>query len=203
MPPLPPNINTRSHSLDGLLDSNSKESSDWTLQNASADLTAEGLYSKNSNETKPMTDSLNQSNVDSNRKAKNRRSKSLDDLLDDQMTIVEDDRETQSMENILESAGSKADICSTTTPVSSEKLCENEVMIVDSSMTIQPDEPDDSQNDSGIASDMPVRQSDNSSIDEDTLSNTASLTSSTTSDKKSGKTFLNKYVKKVRNLMKK
>lgn len=170
------------------------------MQNSSANLAAEGLYNKTNNEKKPMTESLNQSNVDSVAKRKNRRSKSLDDLLDDQMTIVEDDRETQSMENILESAGSKADICSVT-PVSSEKLCENEVMIVDSSMTIQTD--DDSQNDSGVGNDIPVRQSDNSSIDEDTISNTISLASSTASDKKSGKSFLNKYVKKVKNLMKK
>lgn len=163
-------------------------------------MAAEGLYDKKNNEIKPMThDSLNQSNVESVRKTKNRRSKSLDDLLDDQMTIVEDDRETQSMENILESAGSKTDICSAT-PVSSEKLCENEVMIVDNTMMIQIEEPDDSsQNDSGIG----ASKSYNSSIDEDTLSNTISLASSTASDKKSGKTFLNKYVKKVKNFIKK
>ena len=179
--------------------------------------TAEGLNKINNNsyEKKSMTDSLSQSK-DGNaiRNTTNRRSKSLDDLLDDneQILIVEDERETQSMENILESSGSKMasnesiECCAS--PVPSEKMCENEVMTVDNSILMQDElQTDVSQNDSGIqcdSSDTLKLQSDNSSLDDDTISNTISITSSTASDKKTpGKTFLNKYVKKVKNLMKK
>lgn len=182
-------------------------------------MTAEGLNnnsSDKSNEKRSMTESTNQSdgNVkDTIKNTTNRRSKSLDDLLDDgHLMIIEDEREVQSMENILEKAGNKVTsnesiICSLS-PISTEKLCENEVMMVDNSMLIQtePDDRDVSNNDSGFqcdSSDTPKLLSDNSSLDDDAVSNTISITSSTTSDKKPGKNFLNKYVKKVKNLMKK
>lgn len=179
-------------------------------------MAAEGLNNNNSNkEIKTMTESMNQSDGNSKgssiRNTTNRRSKSLDDLIDDdQLIIVEDERETQSMENILETAGDKmasseSIVCSVS-PVPSEKMCENEVMMVnDNSMLFhtEPDDADVSQNDSGIQSDSTKPQSDNSSFDDDTISNTISITSSNASDKKSSKTFLNKYVKKVKNLIKK
>lgn len=186
----------------------------------SANMTAEGLNNNNSNnnnyEKRSMTESMNQSDGGSKetiRKTVNRRSKSLDDLLDDdQLLIVEDERETQSMENILEKTGSKVasneSINCSMSPISTEKMCENEVIMVDNSMLLQ-SEPDDSEishNDSGIqcdSGDTPKLQSDASSFEDDTISNTISLTSSTASERKSGKTFLNKYVKKVKNLMKK
>jgi len=225
LPPLPPSFNARSHSLDGLLDSNGGKT-DWTT-GSSANMTAEGLNNKNINnnhknniENRSMTESTNQSdgNVkDAIRNTANRRSKSLDDLLDDdQMIILEDEREVQSMENILEKAGcevvaSNESIMCSLPPISSEKMCENEVMMVDNSMLIhtEPDDRDVSNNDSGIqcdaSSDTPKLLSDNSSLDDDAISNTVSITSSTASDNKKqpGKTFLNKYVKKVKNLMKK
>lgn len=179
-------------------------------------MTAEGLKNNNNNknnENRPMTESPNQSDVkDTIRTTTNRRSKSLDDLLDDDQMILEDEREVQSMENILEKAGcevaSNESITASLSPISTEKMCENEVMMVDNSMLIQtePDDRDVSNNDSGIhcdPSDTPKLLSDNSSLDDDAISNTISITSSTTSDKKPGKTFLNKYVKKVKNLMKK
>lgn len=187
-------------------------------------MSAEGLKNNNSNsnnnnnsnENRTMTESVNQrdgSVKDAIRNTTNRRSKSLDDLLDDdQLMIIEDEREVQSMENILEKAGSvkasRESIMCSLSPISSEKMCENEVMMVDNSMLIQtePDDQDVSQNDSGIqcdSNDTPKLQSDNSSLDDDAISNTISLTSSTASDRKSGRTFLNKYVKKVKNLMKK
>ncbi len=91
-----------------------------------------------------------------------------------------------------------------TSPVPSEKMCENEVITVDSSMLLNDDEScnkrESIEDDSGIQSDMKL-QSDTS--DDDAISNTVSLTSSTASERKSGKAFLNKYVKKVKNLMKK
>lgn len=209
-------INARSHSLDGLLDTNAK--TQWTPIGSSANVTVEGLNNNclNKNEMKSMTESMNQSDSSSKetiRNTTNRRSKSLDDLLDDDsLLIVEDERETQSMENILENAGRKINsnesIMCSVSPDLSEKMCENEVMMVDNSMLLHSEpgaDHDVSQNDSGIhceSSDTPKLQSDTSSLDDDTLSQSISI-SSTASDKKSGKTFLNKYVKKVKNLMKK
>jgi hypothetical protein len=171
LPPLPPSINARCHSLDGLLDSS----------NGAA--TAEGLNKK-------IEEESTKENV---RTTTNRRSKSLDDLLDDdQLLIVE---ETQSMEDILASTDSIAECCASPNP--SEKLCENEVMTVDNSISMH-----DDQDDSGIQCDSPKRSSDTSSFDDDTISQSISIASSNASEKK-GKTFLNKYVKKVKNLMKK
>jgi hypothetical protein len=174
---------------------------------SSASITVEGLKNHEKNS---MTEPISQRNgsKDAIRNTTNRRSKSLDDLLDDDQSllIVEDERETQSMENILEKADSKrasneSIVCSASQN-SSEKLCENEVMMVDNSMQVQPEsDHEESQNDSGIQCDTPKRQSDTSSFDDDTISNSKSISSSTASEKKSGKTFLNKYVKKVKNLM--
>lgn len=185
LPPLPPSINARSHSLD-LLDSSTGKTQ-WKPPGSN---TVEGLNKKIEEES--IKDAI--------RKSTNRRSKSLDDLLDDdQLLIVEDDRETQSMENILASTESITECCASPDP--SEKMCENEVMTVDNSMSMHDDHDHD---DSGIQCDTPKRTSDSSSFEDDTISNTISLASSTASDKKAtGKTFLNKYVKKVKNLMKK
>lgn len=144
----------------------------------------------------------------------NRRSKSLDDLLDDDALIIVEDneRETQSMENILESSPahditmehqSHESIIACPSPVTSEKMMENEVITIDNSIVMHSGDEDQSQNDSGIHCDTPKHHSDNSSLDEDAISNTISMTSSTSAEKKFGKTFLNRYVKKVRNLMKK
>lgn len=189
LPPLPPNtLNTRSHSLDGLLDSDSCKSQ-WS-NNASKgeglnDINANLLASNKSNQQQLLTDSK-----ESVRTNKNRRSKSLDDLIDeDDMLIIEDDRETQSMERIVSNE-------SLASPVPSEKMCENEVITVDNSISKR----ESIEDDSGIQSDIKL-QSDTS--DEDAISNTISLTSSNASERKSGKAFLNKYVKKVKNLMKK
>lgn len=175
--------------------------------------TAEGL-NHNQNilrDKKTSSDSPCQSDrgsKDTIRNTTNRRSKSLDDLLDDdQLMIVEDERETQSMENILESASNES-IVGSLSPVLSERMCGNDVMLVNNSILTQsePDiDRDMSQNDSGIqcgSSDTPKLQSDASSFD-DTVSRTISNSSSTASEKKSGKTLLNKYVKKVKNFMKK
>jgi hypothetical protein len=155
------------------------------------------LLSSNKSSQQLRTDSK-----ESIRTSKNRRSKSLDDLIDEDY-LIEDDRETQSMENI---ASSESLAHAAVSPVPSEKMCENEVITVDSSMMHEGAnkrvslEEDSHQDDSGIQSDIKL-QSDTS--DEDAISNTISLTSSTASERKSGKAFLNKYVKKVKNLMKK
>lgn len=189
LPPLPPNtLNTRSHSLDGLLDSDSCKSQ-WSNNGSKG----EGLNDKNANllaSNKSNQQQLSTDSKESIRTNKNRRSKSLDDLIDeDDMLIIEDDRETQSMEHIVSNE-------SLASPVPSEKMCENEVITVDNSISKR----ESIEDDSGIQSDIKL-QSDTS--DEDAISNTISLTSSTASERKSSKAFLNKYVKKVKSLMKK
>jgi hypothetical protein len=183
LPPLPPSINARSHSLDGLLDSSTGKAQ-WTPPGTA---TAEGL-------NKEIEEECTKESV---RNTTNRRSKSLDDLLDDDhLLIVEDERETQSMEDILASTESIRECCAS--PDLSEKMCENEVMTVDNTISM------DDQDDSGIQCDTPKRTSDTGSFDDDTISNSISIASSTTSDKKAaGKTFLNKLGKKVKNLIKK
>lgn len=173
-------------------------------------LAAEGLNKSNNSEKKPLIESRNQSDSkDSIKSTTNRRSKSLDDLLDDDnLLIVEDERETQSMENILEKADPKLASNESITISASpdvEKMCESEILLVDSSMPMS-DECEVENDDSGIHSmDANKLNSEAGSFDDDTISNTISLTSSTASaDKKSsGKTFLNKYMKKVKSLIKK
>lgn len=197
LPPLPPNhsLNSRSHSLDML------ESDGCKSQN----IAGEGLNdkrilssSKLNNKMEPM--SLQYRKVDSKeniRTTKNRRSKSLDDLLDEEMLILVDDDEARSMENIEASNESLSHV----SPVPSEKLCENEVITIDNSIIMHEgkNESIEDQDDSGIHSDIKLQ----SDTDEDALSNTVSITSSNASERKSGKTFLNKYVRKVKNLIKK
>lgn len=174
-------------------------------------LAAEGLNKSNSSEKKPLTESRNQSDSkDSIKSTTNRRSKSLDDLLDDDnLLIVEDERETQSMENILEKTDPKLASNESITVSASpdvEKMCESEILLVDSSMPMS-DECEVENDDSGIHSmdANKLNSEEAGSFDDDTISNTISLTSSTASaDKKSsGKTFLNKYMKKVKSLIKK
>lgn len=203
LPPLPPSINTRSQSLDGFLESNEK--SQWTTPNNTVVTAAQGLNKVQFNDDmNTMTEPMNQSDGgsrDTIRNTTNRRSKSLDDLIDeDQLLIVEDERETQSMENILETSDTKME--DTLSPASSEKMCENEVMLVENSMSIPNKDHNASQNDSGIHCEMQKNPSDGT-FDDDTISNTSFASSTLSADKKSGKTFFNKYVKKVKNLIKK
>jgi hypothetical protein len=221
LPPLPPmSTNARSVSLDGLLDSTKSEASQWQEHATSGtNKAAEGLTSsKNNCENISMTDSINQSNSnnkDAIRNTTNRRSKSLDDLLDDDdsLLIIEDGRETQSMENILENSdckkASNESIEYSVSPVPSEKMCEKEVLVVENAILMPKESEDASRNDSGIHCDSndslatPKLNSDNNSLDDDTISNSISISSSTNSDKKSGKALINKYVKKVKNFIKK
>jgi hypothetical protein len=167
---------------------------------------------------------------------KKRRSRSLDDLLDNDSLIVEDmeddDEHTQSMENILENTHSETNninmnnnnnnndnndnmdhsliLCSSPTP--SEKPCENEVLeIMDNSIEIQNSKSNSKLNehlqndDSGIQ----CNSSDNDSLvhrtdNEDNVSMSISVASSADQrDEKKNKKFLNKYVSKVKKLMKK
>lgn len=177
LPPLPPTttLNSRSHSLDGLLENE---------PNA-----VEGSKLKSSkNEIRRICDSKENA-----RKTKNRRSKSLDDLIDDEdedsLLILVD--APQSMENIEASNDSLA------VHEEEEKLCENEVMIVDdNSRRIHEEEESKKE----------MSELDDSGFHDGTSSfdDSVSISSSSPSEqqRKSGN-FLNKYVKKVKNLMKK
>lgn len=202
LPPLPPNsLNSRSHSLDGLLESDGSKSQNIAGEGLNEKRNLSSSSKKLNNKNEPM--SLRYHNVDSKeniRTTKNRRSKSLDDLLDeDEMLILVDD-EARSMENIEASNESLSHV----SPVPSEKLCENEVITIDNSILHEnKNESIEDQDDSGIHSDVCKLQSDTSSLDDDALSNTVSITSSTASERKPSKTLLNKYVRKVKNLMKK
>ncbi|CAO1372534.1 unnamed protein product [Diamesa serratosioi] len=236
LPPLPPTISARSHSLDGLLETNPKTNYNTKLLpngngglNDKSQTTGEGkLNAKNQiadHKSRLCADNLRNKDSMKNQSA-NRRSKSLDDLLDndgslliDENVDLDDQQHNQSMENLLENTGkcsknvsTESFICNSVSPVPSEQPCENETMTVDNSRMIESlDDNDSSHNDSGIQCDpddaTPKFQSDNSSFEnDDTISNTISMASSVDPkdpERKGNKTFLNKYVKKVKNLMKK
>lgn len=202
LPPLPPNhtLNSRSHSLDGLLESDGCKSQNIAGEGLNEKRISSSSSKKLNNKNEPMSLQYRH-RVDSKeniRTTKNRRSKSLDDLLDeDEMLILVDD-EARSMENIEASNESLSHV----SPVPSEKLCENEVITIDNSILHESkNESIEDQDDSGIHSDVGKLQSDTSSLDDDALSNTVSITSSNASERKP--TLLNKYVRKVKNLMKK
>lgn len=211
-PPLPPKIETRCHSYDGLLGDDSKKR------------TPEGRDSVDKGPTKdkgtpdehpagkaaPPEESI---------KAKNRRSRSMDDLFDDDggHTAVADFLEnTQSMENLSEPppaptsspplppdspvpamGGGGGNIClnrrfvepapesrssATASPESCyEEPCENEVITVDST---------------------PRREDDAVSTSSSATSGTAGK-KTTAGNNNPTSPFINKYVKKVKSLMKK
>jgi hypothetical protein len=145
---------------------------------------------------------------------KKRRSRSLDDLLDNDSMLVEELDETQSLENLSENMDKKDKFCCSS-PTPSENPCENEVLeIMDNSINVKNGHFNNLNDDSGIQ----CSSSDNDSLihinnknnnqltdNEDNISMSISVTSSEPRDEKSGKNkkFLNKYVSKVKKLMKK
>ena len=181
-PPLPPNINNRSHSLD-VLDTTDKSSND---DDNAQSKTSKHLKNSNKNKSEhPSPPELTQ-NKESTVKASNRRSRSLDDLLDDtenSLICVEEDDHTRSMENMP------------------ELPCEHEVITVNNSMQMS-DQENSVNDDSGIqccSFDESAENADN----EDSRSNSVSIASSDLKDERKPKTFLNKYVKKVKSFIKK
>lgn len=199
--------------MDGLLETTSNNI------NKLGETTGEGEIRENSydeNQKSNMNDVNNskesiRSSMDS---VKKRRSRSLDDLLDNDSMLVEELDETQSMENLQETSEKNDEtfVCSSPTP--SEKPCENEVLeILDNSINVKNEHY--LNDDSGIQ----CNSSDNESLininmnnknnqltdNEDNVSMSYSVASSDQRDEKSGKNkkFLNKYVSKVKKLMKK
>lgn len=216
-PPLPPRIETRCHSYDGLLGDDKKratEGQDHVDSKVSTSKPAENTLET----TKPTEEST---------KTKNRRSRSMDDLFDDDRDLAKFLENTQSMENlqsetpgVIEPPESPVklmnNIClnrrfvepavgvghddvsartaDTASPESCyEQPCENETIIVDNTLpTSDVKQPE-------------VR----TPTEEDVLSTTSSVHSFASSNdaisagKKSNTPFINKYVKKVKSLMKK
>lgn len=211
-PPLPPKIENRCHSYEGLLREDKKPSEGQDLPDsklpdaASASTTPETV--------KPTEESI---------KTKNRRSRSMDDLFDDDRDLRDFLDNTQSMENLVSEENTieppsplkvMGNICfnprfvesvvpetpetpdprtDTASPEScGEQPCENETITVDSTPRMKKHDIED-----------------RAAPEDDVLSTNSSLnsfasTSDTTSvSKKSNTPFINKYVKKVKSLMKK
>lgn len=203
-PPLPPKIETRCHSYDGLLGDDKKRAPegrdkvDGHTAAASTKATPEPV--------KPTPEE--------SIKAKNRRSRSMDDLFDDDRAVADFLENTQSMENLSDPpppppqpvptspepdspVKTMGNIClnrrfvaeppadsqrsaDTASPESCyEEPCENEVITVDSTPR-------------GAAT-----------REDDAISTTSSLNSAAGSAGKKNSPFINKYVKKVKSLMKK
>lgn len=212
-PPLPPKIELRCRSYDGLLGDDKKratEGQDRVDGKASSSKSAE-----NSPESvKPTEESI---------KTKNRRSRSMDDLFDDDRGLSSFLENTQSMENLIsetapvepdsppvktmgnfclnprfveqpEVVDSSSRGADTASPESCyEQPCENETITVDHTPRSSDDRAD-------ITKTLP---------EDDVLSTNSSLNSfasssdATTGNKKTNTPFINKYVKKVKSLMKK
>ena len=222
-PPLPPAIGTRSHSLDGLLDaSNAADKSKVNISNCNVN-EAEGA-----SETLQLTpingsaDTLNQpinksSSNNSCSTSSHRRSRSMDDLLDDreesltvQQTITTDcDERSKSLENVYNNPCENATNSETTkdamhnykdvvsigsvtslTPTLPELNCGSESIIIDNTIL---------KRDASIASGDDTA-SDSNSITASTCSRQDSTTSKNSEKKKS---LLNRYAKKVKSFIKK
>lgn len=197
-PPLPPQISNRSQSLDGLLDTNE------VVQPA-------GKSSINEVEGASVR-TRKHDKVDSINKSK-RKSKSLEDLLDERdehrLSTNQPDECTKSLENIVDEQTSKA----TSKPNEYQQFMANNVNALKKSENVgdsqesivrapspieQPRENETITVENSLRSDTSSLYDDSSSV----YSRQDSTTSSKDSEKKN-KTFLNKYVKKVKSLMKK
>ncbi|XP_055631034.1 uncharacterized protein LOC129771429 [Toxorhynchites rutilus septentrionalis] len=205
-PPLPPKIETRCHSYDGLLEDDKKRATEGQEQ-----LDGDNAVPDSVESTPDPGNSTEES-----MKTKNRRSRSMDDLFDDKRDLANFLENTQSMENLLSDAAPEepespikpiANIClnrkfvespeiatdssnrsaDTASPESyCEQPCANETITVDSTPRASAETDDDVL-------------STNSS-----LNSFASSSDATTGSKKtSNSPFINKYVKKVKSLMKK
>ncbi|XP_037043781.1 papilin-like [Bradysia coprophila] len=213
-PPLPPStIGKRSQSLDGLLDTANNKCTtidNINTEGASDDtpntLTTTDSHTHTSYDT---TDSINQTSTN------HRRSRSLEDLLDERDEIHSNyDSHSKSVDSSIDTlsmttepstelvkddeTGDKADTssigsASSLNPSQTEKPCSCETI------TVQNTVPQSNETDSSVAAARPV--------DDDRVSNLTAYsrqgsTTSKDSDNKK-KTFLNRYVKKVKSFIKK
>ncbi|XP_055529568.1 uncharacterized protein LOC129721252 [Wyeomyia smithii] len=214
-PPLPPKIETRCHSYDGLLDDDKKRATEGQDR-----VDSKVPISKSAENTPETTKSTEEST-----KTKNRRSRSMDDLFDDDRDLAKFLENTQSMENlqsestpVIETPESPVklmnNICLNRRFVESPEAVEQDVS-VRTADTASPEscyeQPCENET---IIIDSTIRASDSKSelkppSEEDVLSTTSSVQSfasssdATSGSKKSNTPFINKYVKKVKSLMKK
>ncbi|KAG4066923.1 hypothetical protein HA402_009025 [Bradysia odoriphaga] len=215
-PPLPPStIGKRSQSLDGLLDTANNKCT--TIDNinteGASDDTPNTLTTPNSHThtSYDTTDSINQTSTN------HRRSRSVEDLLDERDEIHSNyDSHSKSVDSSIDTLsmttepstelvkddetanGDKADTssigsASSLNPSQTEKPCSCETITVENTV------PQSNEIDSSVAAAHPV--------DDDRVSNLTAYsrqgsTTSKDSDNKK-KTFLNRYVKKVKSFIKK
>lgn len=212
-PPLPPKIENRCHSYEGLLREDKQRPAEGR------DRTDSKIPVSKSTDTTPEPVKPTEESI----KAKNRRSRSMDDLFDDDRNITDFLENTQSMENLASEEApieepqspvkTMGNICfnrrfvepvvaeppetpdpriDTASPEScGEQPCENETITVDSTPRKEHDNEDKAPPEDDVLST-------NSS-----LNSFASASDTTSVSKKSNTPFINKYVKKVKSLMKK
>lgn len=206
-PPLPPKIENRYHSCEGLLRDDSKQ-----LTEGQDNVDAKTVAPKSAESTPEPVISTEESV-----KAKNRRSRSMDDLFDDDRDLTNFLENTQSMENLVSEESPSApqspvkvlgNICfnrrfvepedmpdprvDTASPEScGEQPCENETITVQNTPRAKPENEDKTSPEDDVLST-------NSS-----LSSFASASDTTSTTKRTNSPFINKYVKKVKSLMKK
>lgn len=211
-PPLPPKIENRCHSYEGLLREDKKPSE-------GQDLTDSKLPDAVSADTSPEPVKLTEESI----KTKNRRSRSMDDLFDDDRDLRDFLDNTQSMENLVSEENTiepqsplriMGNVCfnprfvesvvaetpetpnprtDTASPEScGEQPCENETITVDSTPRTKKHDNED----------KPPPEDDVLSTNS-SLNSFASTSDTTSVSKKSNTPFINKYVKKVKSLMKK
>lgn len=212
-PPLPPsNIGKRSQSLDGLLDTANDTSCTTNHINTegASDDTSNTITTTDNHSSSDTTDSITQPSSTTN----HRRSRSLEDLLDERDEIHSNyDSHSKSMDSSIDAISittepstelikddttidkdaSSIGSASSLNPSQSEKPCSCETITVENTI------PQPNETDSSVAS--------TTIIDEDRVSNLTAYsrqgsTTSKDSDNKK-KTFLNRYVKKVKSFIKK
>uniref|UniRef100_A0A182PWT4 ADP-ribosyl cyclase/cyclic ADP-ribose hydrolase n=1 Tax=Anopheles epiroticus TaxID=199890 RepID=A0A182PWT4_9DIPT len=247
-PPLPPKIELRSHSYDGLLDDTASMQRHKLMAGGATVLNARNATEGNSDrvdserEARQEEEPIKASQLrnmfaeasadrsvgssDASNKTKNRRSRSMDDLFDDDHATGGDYLDnTQSMETLLEPGCSPDSTeCPPDTPpalpmggniclnrrfvppeeephtTSHEELCEKETITVDSTLRfpVEGDTPDGPSQD---------QTTDELVEEEDVESTHSSVTSSASGEKGAGpkkapKPLINRYVKKVKSFMK-
>lgn len=213
-PPLPPTtMGKRSQSLDGLLDNTHATNT----EGASDDTTNTTLTQSDNHNSTDTTDSINQTPT-----SNHRRSRSLEDLLDERDEIPSNfDSHSKSMDSSIDTLSmttepstelikdhapaidepiDKADTssigsASSLNPSQTEKPCSCESITVENTVPL----PQSNDTDTSVASAI--------AIDDDRVSNLTAYsrqgsTTSKDSDNKK-KTFLNRYVKKVKSFIKK
>lgn len=211
-PPLPPKIENRCHSYEGLLREDKNRPAEGQ------DYTDSKTSTPKPTDTAPETVKPTEESI----KTKNRRSRSMDDLFDDDRNLTDFLENTQSMENLASEE-------TTVEPQSPVKMMGNicfnrrfaEPIAVEHPETVEPRVDTASPESCGeqpceketiTVDSTPRKEHDNEEKpppDDDVLSTNSSLNSfasasdTTSVSKKSNTPFINRYVKKVKSLMKK